>query len=93
MADTVMLVADVALALVFFGLLRHISESLALAAMVFRLGQAFLIGASLMALGSVASVLSYAPRIAVHMTDLHAMGYDVGLTLFAVNSAIMSVLL
>lgn len=93
MADTVMLVADVALALVFFGLLRHISESLALAAMVFRLGQAFLIGASLMALGSVASVLSHGPRIAVHMTDLHAMGYDVGLILFAVNSAIMSVLL
>ncbi|MDD9727438.1 DUF4386 domain-containing protein [Roseovarius sp. SK2] len=93
LADTVMLLADVALALVFFGLLRHISASLALAAMVFRLGQAVLIGASLMALGSVPMVLADAPRLAVHMTDLHAIGYDVGLILFAVNSAIMSVLL
>lgn len=88
-----MLLADVALALVFFGLLRHISAPLALAAMVFRLGQALLIGASLMALGSVPMVLADAPRLAVHMTDLHAIGYDVGLILFAVNSAIMSVLL
>lgn len=92
-ADTVMLLADVALALVFFGLLRRISEPLALAAMVFRLGQAVLIGASLMALGSVPSLLADAPRIAVHMTDLHALGYDVGLILFAVNCGIMSVLL
>lgn len=92
-ADTVMLLADVALALVFFRLLRHISEPLALAAMVFRLGQAMLIGTSLMALGSVPSLLTDAPRIAVHMTELHAIGYDVGLILFAVNSVIMSVLL
>lgn len=92
-ADTVMLLADVALALVFFGLLRHISETLALAALVFRLGQALLIGTSLMVLGSVPSLLEDAPRIAVHMTDLHAIGYDVGLILFAVNSAIMSILL
>ena len=91
--DTVMLLADVALALVFFGLLRHISEALALAAMVFRLGQAVLIGTSLMALSSAPSLLSDAPRMAVHMTELHAIGYDVGLILFAVNSVIMSVLL
>ena len=93
LADTVMLLADVALALVFFHLLRRISESLALAAMVFRLGQAVLIGASLTAIASVPSLLADAPRIAVHMTDLHAIGYDVGLILFAVNSMIMSVLL
>ncbi|MFY0691927.1 MAG: DUF4386 domain-containing protein [Paracoccaceae bacterium] len=93
MADTVMLLADIALALVFFALLRHISEPLALAAMVFRLGQAVLIGASLMALGSAPALLLDAPRVAVHMTELHAIGYDVGLILFAVNSVIMSVML
>ncbi|WP_135503671.1 DUF4386 domain-containing protein [Roseovarius aestuariivivens] len=92
-ADTVMMIADVALALVFFEILRHLSSALALAAMVFRLGQAVLIGASLMALGSVPSLLADAPRIAVHMTDLHALGYDIGLILFAVNCAIMSILL
>jgi hypothetical protein len=92
-ADIVMLLADIALALVFFSLLRHISEPLARAAMVFRLCQAVLIGASLMALASATSLLADAPRIAVHMTELHAIGYDVGLLLFAVNSGIMSVLL
>lgn len=92
-ADIVMLVADVMLAIVFFRLLRHISEPLALAAMVFRLGQAVLIGASLMVLASAPMLLTEAPRIAVHMTDLHAIGYDVGLVLFAVNSLIMAVLL
>lgn len=92
-ADIVMLLADVSLALVFFTLLRSISESLALAAMVFRLGQAVLIGASLTALASAPMLLNDAPRIAVHMTDLHAIGYDVGLVLFAANSLIMSVLL
>ena len=92
-ADLVMLLADVALALVFFHLLRRISEPLALAAMVFRLGQAVLIGASLMALASTPALLADAPRIAVHMTELHAIGYDVGLVLFAVNSVLMAVLL
>lgn len=93
LADTVMLLADVTLALLFFFLLRPISEPLALAAMVFRLGQAVLIGASLMALASAPSLLADAPRMAVHMTEVHAIGYDVGLILFAVNSAIMAVLL
>ncbi|WP_421857133.1 DUF4386 domain-containing protein [Oricola sp.] len=92
-ADLVMLLADVALAILFFHLLRRISEPLALAAMVFRLGQAVLIGASLMALASAPALLADAPRIAVHMTELHAIGYDVGLVLFAVNSVLMAVLL
>lgn len=93
LADTAMLLADVSLALVFFGLLRHVSEGMALAAMVFRLGQAVLIGASLMALASAPLLLPDAPRVAVHMTDLHAIGYDVGLILFAVNCVLMSALI
>ncbi|WP_428512188.1 DUF4386 domain-containing protein [Roseovarius sp.] len=92
LADTVMLLADVALALVFFTLMRPVSPALALAAMVFRLGQAILIGASLMALASAPALLADAPRIAVHMTALHAIGYDVGLILFAVNCGLMAVL-
>jgi hypothetical protein len=93
LADTVMMVADVALALVFFVLLRRVSESLALAAMVFRLAQAVLIGASLAALASAPALITDAPRMAVHMTTLHGIGYDVGLILFAVSSGIMAVLL
>ncbi len=93
LADTIMLLADVALALVFFALLRTLSTPLALAAMVFRLAQAILIGVSLMALASAPALLIDAPRIAVHMTDLHAIGYDIGLILFAVNCGLMAVLL
>lgn len=93
LADVTMLLADVALALVFFNLLRARSQPLALAAMVFRLGQALLIGASLIALASAPALLADAPRIAVHMTHMHALGYDIGLILFGVNSLIMARLL
>lgn len=93
LADLVMLLADIALALVFFSLLRSRSEHLARAALVFRLGQAVLIGASLTALASAPALLADAPRIAVHMTELHAQGYDIGLILFGVNSLLMARLL
>ncbi|SMX43180.1 DUF4386 domain-containing protein [Maliponia aquimaris] len=90
LADLTMLLADIALALVFYSLLRPRSEALARAALVFRLGQAMLIGASLTALASAPGLLADAPRIAVHMTEIHALGYDIGLVLFGVNSLIMA---
>lgn len=90
LADLTMLLADIALALVFYALLRDRSEALARAALVFRLGQAVLIGASLTALASAPNLLADAPRIAVHMTEMHALGYDIGLILFGVNSLIMA---
>ncbi|MGP6086533.1 DUF4386 domain-containing protein [Antarctobacter jejuensis] len=93
LADVVMLLADILLALVFFTLLRDRSEALARAAMVFRLGQAVLIGASLIALASAPALLADAPRMAVHMTQMHSLGYDIGLILFGVNSLIMARLL
>lgn len=93
LADVVMLLADIALALVFFSLLRDRAEALARAALVFRLGQAVLIGASLIALASAPALLADAPRIAVHMTEMHGLGYDIGLILFGVNSLVMARLL
>ncbi len=90
LADVTMLLADIALALVFFTLLRDRSEALARAALVFRLGQAMLIGASLIALASAPALLTDAPRMAVHMTEMHSLGYDIGLILFGVNSLIMA---
>lgn len=93
LADVVMLLADIALALLFFALLRDRAEGLARAAMVFRLGQAVLIGASLIALASAPALLADLPRMAVHMTDMHALGYDIGLILFGVNSLLMARLL
>ncbi|SNS21320.1 DUF4386 domain-containing protein [Antarctobacter heliothermus] len=93
LADVIMLLADITLALVFFSLLRDRAPALARAALVFRLGQAVLIGASLMALASAPALLDDLPRMAVHMTDMHALGYDIGLILFGVNSLIMARLL
>lgn len=90
LADVIMVLADIALALIFFELLRPRSEALARAALVFRLGQAVLIGASLIALASAPALLTDAPRMAVHMTDMQGIGYDVGLILFGMNSLIMA---
>lgn len=90
-ADVVMVVADIALALAFFALFRACRPGLALAAMVFRLMQAALIGASLLVLASVPLLLSTGEDVlALHMTALHATGYDVGLILFGINSLIMA---
>ncbi|MBY6161984.1 DUF4386 domain-containing protein [Mameliella alba] len=93
LADVVMLLADIALALLFYDLLKTRSKTMARAAMVFRLGQAVLIGASLIALSSAPALLTDAPRLAVHMTQMHGLGYDIGLILFGVNSLIMARLL
>ncbi|MFC0157789.1 DUF4386 domain-containing protein [Mameliella alba] len=93
LADVVMLLADIALALLFFAMLRDRAEGLARAAMVFRLGQAVLIGASLIALASAPALLADLPRMAVHMTEMHALGYDIGLILFGVTSLLMARLL
>jgi hypothetical protein len=94
LADLVMLLADIALALVFFRLLRPVSEGLALAAMVLRLGQALLIANSLTALAAAPALLAEgATTEALRMAALHATGYDVGLILFGANSLLMALLL
>lgn len=94
LADLVMLVADVALALLFFELLAPISLRLARAAMVFRLMQAALIGVSLILLSAVPGLLAAdQPMMAAQFSALHAAGYDVGLVLFGINSLLMAQLL
>lgn len=93
LADLAMLGADVALALVFWPLLRRFSEPAALAAMILRLMQATLIAASLILLSGVPAALETAPDTAVLLTRLHANGYDIGLILFGANTLLMALLL
>lgn len=94
LADLVMLAADIALALVFFALLRGVSASMALAAMVLRLMQAVLIGAALVLLSALPFALEAGEaQTAALLAHLHANGYDVGLVLFGGNSLIMAWLL
>ena len=91
LADVIMLLADIALALVFFTLLRPVSEALSRAAMVFRLGQAALIGTSLVALSPVPELVEGGGTdLALTFAALHASGYDIGLILFGVNAMLMA---
>lgn len=93
-ADTVMALADVGLAVLFYVLLRDTQPVLALLAMAFRLVQAALIGTSLILLAAVPSLaLSGTDVLAASLLGMHATGYDIGLIFFGVNALLMAALL
>jgi len=94
LADTLMLLADVALALLLFALFRPVSEGLARVAMVFRLIQAALIGASLILLTALPGLVASGEiALAEVVLATHATGYDLGLAFFAVATGALTVLL
>lgn len=86
--DLTMAAFDIALAVMFFTMLRPVGDTLALAAMVFRLMQAAIIGGNVLALWAASTATTPLPDLA-----RHAAGYDLGLFFFAINSALMAVLL
>ncbi|MCA1285474.1 DUF4386 domain-containing protein [Salipiger bermudensis] len=94
-ADTVMALADVALAVLLYLLLRPVSGALALMAMVFRLVQAALIAMSLLFQYGALLILQGdgAPEAAMLALELHGHGYDLGLVFFGVNSLLTGWLL
>jgi hypothetical protein len=95
MADGIMLLCDVALALLLFVLFRAVSPVLAMSAMVLRLLQAVLIAVALLASHS-AGKLALAgadPAWVLWLTEMHAEGYDLGLVFFGVNAWVMATLL
>ncbi len=92
-ADATMGIADVALAILFFTLLRVHGSGLALAATAFRLVQASIIGASLVLLTAVPIAATRDPLLALTLFEMHGSGYDIGLIFFGINALIMSVLL
>ena len=89
-ADLAMLLADVAIAAVFLRLFSASSPLLAPLAFALRLVQAALIGAALLPLTLAPSL---PPAILDHAITLHGLGYDLGLVFFAVNCAVMAVML
>lgn len=103
LADSVMLLCDIALAVLLYVLLRPVSKTLALMAMCFRLVQAAVIGgnllhyhAAIIALGSPeygalfgAELLS---AVAALFLDLHSHGYDLGLLPFGVSCLLLGYL-
>lgn len=94
LADMVMALADVALAVLLFVLLRPNGPVLALLAAAFRTVQAAMIGASLVLLAGVPRLIETgADTAALNLMLMHGMGYDLGLIFFAANSLVMAVLL
>lgn len=93
LADVVMILADIALAVAFYQLLQPVHATRGLAAMIFRLLQASLIGTSLILLSAVPALIESNPALAATLAQMHASGYDIGLILFGVNSLLMASLL
>lgn len=92
-ADTVMGLADAGLAVLLFLLLRPVSLSLALAAMVFRLIQNALIGANLLNQQAALAAAGSDPARAAEALALHAFGYDLALIFFGVSCLMMAALI
>lgn len=93
-ADSVMALADVGLAVLFYVLLRTVEPTLALAAAALRLVQAAVIGASLVLLSGVPDLAAAGEdALALTFARLHATGYDIGLIFFGVNALVMARLL
>lgn len=91
MADVVMAVADAALAVLLFWMLRPVSAGLALGALVFRLLQSGLIAAGLLHLQ--AALLIDNADLSLSFIALHAYGYDLGLIFFGVNCVLTAILI
>ncbi|MAB08179.1 MAG: DUF4386 domain-containing protein [Rhodobacteraceae bacterium] len=94
-ADTLMALADVALAVLLYLLLRPVNGGVALAAMVFRLVQAALIAMSLLFQQAALLTLDAGgdPALALGAMEMHGHGYDLGLVFFGVNSLLTGWLL
>lgn len=92
--DTLMLAADVVVAVLLYQLLKPAGPTLALAAMIFRLMQAATIGAKIMF--DLSALLTYRAGgdIVSAQNDLllAATGYDLGLIFFGVNSLLTALL-
>ncbi|MBK1635892.1 DUF4386 domain-containing protein [Rhodovulum adriaticum] len=93
--DLTMVLADIALAVVFFVLLRPAGETLALGAMVLRLMQAGVLAVNLMAYYAALLALQrgQGPDMALFLLDLHRHGYDLALVFFGAQCVVLGVLL
>lgn len=103
-ADTIMLLSDVAIAVLLYALLESASRTLALMAAVFRLAQAVILGASLLYYHGALLLLGNSgyggifadnqpQALAFLLLDLHGHGYDLGLLFFAISTFILGHLL
>lgn len=102
-ADSIMLLSDVAIAVLFYVLLKPVSNTLALIAAAFRLIQAAILGFNLLNYYAALLLLSGAGystafeteqhhALAMLFLDMHSHGYDLGLLFFAISNFILGYL-
>ena len=102
-ADLIMILSDIALALVFYVLLRPVSQALSLLAAFFRLVQAAILGLNLLNLFFVLQLLGGATTLAVFgadqldalgllFLDAHSAGYGIALVPFALSLLVLGYL-
>lgn len=103
-ADSVMLLSDVAIAVLFYVLFKPVNQTLALMAAAFRLTQASILGFNLLNYYAAALLLSggaylngldanQSQALASLFLDLHSHGYDLGLIFFGLSNLILGYLL
>lgn len=103
-SDLIMLLADGAVAITLYLLLRHVSEALAIAAMAFRLLHTAITGANLLNMIYVLLILdgvnppagfepSQLHALAMVPLRAHAFGYNIGLVFFGVHCLLLGWLL
>lgn len=101
--DSIMLLSDVAIAVLFYVLLKPVSNTLALTAAVFRLTQAAILGfnllnyyAAMLLLSGIEYATSFASdqlyALVMLFLTLHSHGYDLGLLFFGLSSLILGYL-
>jgi hypothetical protein len=102
-ADALMLLCDVALAVLLYVLLRPVNKTLSLTAAAFRLTQAAILGfnllnyyAALLLIGGAGYAAAFEPEqlraLGMLFLDLHGHGYDLGLLFFGVSNLILGYL-
>lgn len=92
-ADTIMMLCDVGLAVLLYVLLRPVSPTGAMLATAFRLTQAAVLGANLLNLQFVVMFLAngggldaeHRDALALLFAQAHGTGYDIGLLFFGIN--------
>lgn len=104
LADSIMLLCDVAIAVLFYSLFKSINKTLAITAAAFRLIQAAILGMNLLNYYAVMLLLngndagSLLETSQLHaqimlLLDMHSHGYDLGLLFFAVSNFILGYLI
>jgi len=99
-ADSIMLLSDVAIAVLFYVLFRPVSKTLALAAAAFRLTQAAVLGfnllnyyAPMLLLGGTEYTTAFETNqlhaMVMLFLEMHSHGYDLGLLFFGVSMLIL----